>query len=270
MYITWCKTFRYDWTDCKLWSFGWYFFRQLSSALLVIMSVEKLIALYFPFKTQRICTVQTAKRVSIFTVFMYAAFNSQYFFTMQTKSPGWCEDVYVSEGYATFREKLNSILYSYGPFYFMGFTNIAIIYKFVRAKLATKSRGTKSTNQALSNAAMRGTAILVSVSLMFINFTAPHSIAYDIAEDLPHPIVGTVIFVLMPLNHAINGLIYCVVGSKFRQELVSTLCGSRTKRARHLKDKKSVIDSSKIGSITSIETSEISVIHTCSAIQTDM
>ena len=177
MYITWFKTSPYDWTDCKLWSFGWYFFRQLSSALLVIMSVEKLIALYFPFKTQRICTVQTAKRVSFFTVFMYAAFNSQYFFTMQTKSPGWCEDVHVSEGYATFREKLNPILYSYGPFYIMGFTNIAIIYKFVRAKLAAKSRGTESTNQALSNAAMRGTAILVSVSLMFIAFTAPHSIA---------------------------------------------------------------------------------------------
>ena len=194
MYITWCKTFPYDWTDCKLMTFGWNFFRQLSSALLVIMSVEKLIALYFPFKTQRICTVKTARRVSLFTVFMYAVFNSQYFFTIRTKSPGWCEDVYVSEGYATFREKLNPILYSYGPFYIMGFTNIAIIYKFVRAKLAAKSRGTESTNQALSNAAMRGTAILVSVSLMFIAFTAPHSIAYDIAEDLPHPIVGAVIF----------------------------------------------------------------------------
>ena len=87
MYITWFKIFPYDWTDCKLATFGWYFFRQLSSALLVIMSVEKFIALYFPFKTQRICTVKTAKRVSFFTVFMYAAFNSQYFFTMQTKSP---------------------------------------------------------------------------------------------------------------------------------------------------------------------------------------
>ena len=222
MYITQFKAFPYDWTDCKLMMFGWSFFRQLSSALLVIMSSEKLIALYFPFKTKHICTVKTAKRVSFLTVFMYAAFNSQYFFTIHTKSPGWCEDVHVSESYATIRENLDPILYSYDPCFIMGFTNIAIIYKFVKAKLATKRRRSESTDQALSNAAMRGTAILISVSLMFIAFTAPHSIAYAIAENLPHPIVGMVIFVLMPLNHAINGFVYCVVGSKFRQELFST------------------------------------------------
>ena len=255
MYITWFKTFPYDWTDCKLMMFGWSFFRQLSSALLVIMSVEKLIALYFPFKTKNICTVKIAKKVSFIIIFLYAAFNGQYFFTIQTKSRGWCEDVFVSESYATIRENLDPILYSYGPCFIMGFTNIAIIYKFVKAKLATKSQGTESTNQALSNAAMRGTAILVSVSVMFIAFTAPHSIAYAIAEDVPHPIVGMVIFVLMPLNHAINGFVLCVVGSKFRKELIRTLCGIRTSFDRYLKSKEPETVSSKISTTLSVDTS---------------
>ena len=51
----------YRWTDCKLVYFCWYFFLQYSPALLVMMSVEKCIALYFPFKTRNICTVKTAK-----------------------------------------------------------------------------------------------------------------------------------------------------------------------------------------------------------------
>ena len=38
----------------------------------------------------------------------------------------------------------------------MGLTNIAIFYKFIRAKMASKHGGTESTNQALANAAMRG------------------------------------------------------------------------------------------------------------------
>ena len=54
----------YGWTDCKLAYFCLYFFRHYSSALLVMMSVEKCIALYFPFKTRNICTVRTAKWTS--------------------------------------------------------------------------------------------------------------------------------------------------------------------------------------------------------------
>ena len=50
--------------------------------------------------------------------------------------------------------KLDSFLYSFAPFVVMGLTNIAIIYKFMKAKMALK-RGTESTNQALSKSAMR-------------------------------------------------------------------------------------------------------------------
>ena len=40
----------------------------------------------------------------------------------------------------------------------MGFTNICIIHKFIKAKIALK-HGTESTNQALSKSAMSETAI---------------------------------------------------------------------------------------------------------------
>ena len=66
-------------TDCKL-AFLYYFFQHFSSALLVIMSVEKVCALYFPFKTKTICTVKIAKRVTLITFVIFFAYDFQFFF----------------------------------------------------------------------------------------------------------------------------------------------------------------------------------------------
>ena len=60
----------------------------------------------------------------------------------------------------------DGVLYSFIPFAMMGLTNIAI-YKFIQAKLTNKRHGkTKSINQALANVAMRGTAILITVTIV--------------------------------------------------------------------------------------------------------
>ena len=49
------------WTDCKLYYFMFYFGRQYSSMLLVLMSIEKCFAVYFPLKSKSVCTLKTAK-----------------------------------------------------------------------------------------------------------------------------------------------------------------------------------------------------------------
>ena len=188
------------WTDCKLYYFCWHFFREMSSALLVIMSVEKVIALYFPFKTKNMCTVKRAKQATIITIFIYAGFNSQFFLTV--KSGGlYCIPINIPPSYIVIQLTIDEVLYSYGPIAIMGTANIAIIYKFTKAKLRHRYSGTESTNQALNNAAMRGTSVLIGVSLMFIVLTGPHTVAFAITY-VPHPIIRAVVFPLMSLNHA--------------------------------------------------------------------
>ena len=49
------------WTDCKLSFYLFYFGRHYSSMLLVLMSIEKCFAVYFPLKSKTVCTVRTAK-----------------------------------------------------------------------------------------------------------------------------------------------------------------------------------------------------------------
>ena len=124
--------------------------------------------------------------------------------------------------YILLYSRIDTVIYSFGPFAIMGLTNIAIIYKFIRAKMASKHGGTESTNQALSSAAMRGTAILITVTITFIILTGPANIVFAITWNI-HPFLLPFLYVSAALNHSINGFLYCIVGTKFRKELIATL-----------------------------------------------
>ena len=187
-----------------------------------MMSVEKCIVVYFPLKVRNICTVKTAKWACIVAAIVFVAFNSQWFFIIENRSDS-CLYTEVSESYVLIYNRIDSIIYSFGPFAIMGLTNICIIYKFMKAKMALK-RGSESTNQALSKSAMRGTAILITVSLTFIILTGPSSIYFSAVKDNTDLIVHALLHIPKTLNHGINSVMYCIVGSKFRRELVKLIC----------------------------------------------
>ena len=222
----------WGWTNCKLGYFLWYCLRHYSSALLTMMSVEKFIALYFPLKTKSICTVKTAKWASGIAFVFFSLINSFWFYVMRAGSSeedqvlSCLYDDYYLEHIALHMAKVDATLYSYLPFAVMGLANIAIIYKFIKAKLAIKRAGTESTNQALGNAAMRGTSILITVTLTFLILTVPTNIVFAISLRA-HPLVAPFLYLLVCLNHAINGFLYCIVGTRFRKELIATLCCNR-------------------------------------------
>ena len=137
------------WTDCKLFYFLFYFGRHYSSMLLVLMSLEKCFAVYFPFKSKTICTVKTAKWATGIVGVTLAGFNSLQFVDSESR-------FIQSDGYYdcffTFDEKISDILYlidstlySFGPFILMFTTNFAIVFKFLKAKF-TKSNSSESTS----------------------------------------------------------------------------------------------------------------------------
>ena len=210
-----------SWSDCKFTYFSWYFFHHYSSALLVMMSIEKCIVVYFPPKTKNICTVKTAKWACLVTAIVYAAFKSQYFLIIEAEEQ---YSVYtgVSTGYILTYYRIDSVLYLFAPIAIMSLTNMSIIYKFTKAKMALKL-GIESTNQALSKSAMRGTAILITVSLTFIILTGLVSVVYTITAD-PYPVLSAILYSCSSLNHGINAVMYCIVGSRFRQELINFIC----------------------------------------------
>ena len=69
-----------QWTECKLFYFMFYLGNHLSSTLLVIMSVEKCFAVYFPLKSKTVCTVRTAKWATGIVGVVLAVYNTNNLF----------------------------------------------------------------------------------------------------------------------------------------------------------------------------------------------
>ena len=200
-----------------------------------MMSVEKFIALYFPLKTINICTVKTAKWATGIAGIVLALINIIWFFAvekLQATDSRFSACVYKDffTDYALDVLKVDGIIAVWIPLAVMGISTTAIIYKFVQAKRASKRGGTESTNQALGNAAMRGTAILISVTITFIILVGPANIILT-TSFLAHPILHPILYMGIQLNHSINGILYCIVGTKFRKELIKTLRCNRKDNA---------------------------------------
>ena len=201
------------------------------------MSIEKFFALYFPLKTKSICTIKTAKRVCLAAACVFIVYLMQLFFIRKAvkdqKGLLMCTWINVPPGYSRIYYYINTVLYSFGPFTLMIISNCAIIYKLLMTKWLAKRRGTESTNQALSKAAMKGTAMLITVSVTFIILTGPTAVSFVIKGEA-HPIERIVMNLLQYLNHSINEVMYCIVGTRFRNELFNALCCRRNISKREL------------------------------------
>ena len=216
------------WTNCKLPSFLFHLYPHYSSTLLVIMSVEKFIALYFPFKAKVVCTLRTAKWASLIIALFFIAFDAQFFYLKELQNvKGRQRCKYVNEKYGFVIERIKSIIYTSGPFTIMILLNLAFAFKFFM--LTRKKRNTfESTSQALNKSATRGTSTLLLLSITFIVLTGPATLHHTVTETLD-PILYNIFIFLQFLNHSINAVLYCIVGSKFRTELIKIIkcCGMK-------------------------------------------
>ena len=194
-----------------------------------MMSLEKCFAAYFPLKSKTVCTVKTAKWVTGVVGVILGGYNMTHFLAYVshfTKSNGryTCYsnfDIQVQQ----FLDHVDSTLYSFGPFVIMFITNFAIVLKFMRAKCQNNS--VESTNKALAKAATRGTAMVVTVSVTFLLLTALNAVddaLWRIIQLSDDPIYFVFRVVTQYLNHSINGVLYCIVGTRFRKEFLNILC----------------------------------------------
>ena len=222
----------YTWLDCKIGRTMFHFCQQYSSSLLTIMTVEKCFALYFPLKTKSICTVKSAKKMSLVACLIFFAFNCQFFFvydsTVSEHGYKKCIWVHVSEDYEAVYLQIDAFLYSFIPIAVMFTANFLIIIKFMVAKWRNRHSGTESVNQALSKSAVKGTMMLLTVSFAFLVLTGPMSVYTSVIENDPPLVFYGVTAILQYLNHGINGLLYCISGSRFRQELIDMFVRSKS------------------------------------------
>ena len=188
------------------------------------MSIEQFFALYFPLKSKTVCTVKTAKWITGVSALIFFSYNVQYLIlykSIKRNGVGTC--ISINKNYLAILGRIDSILYSFGSFTIMLLVNCAIIAKFMKAKCEHITQSsTESTSQALNKYATKGTAMVVTVSVTFIILTAPVSADQVTGRKLtPYPLYYVFMISMQYLNHSINGVLYCIVGTKFREELLS-------------------------------------------------
>ena len=214
------------WTDCKLGYFLYRFNAQYSSMLLAAMSVEKFFALYFPLKAKSYCTVGTAKWVTSILALVIAFFNVPTLIWYNYIDDKGC----VMTQHSYYSGIIHTISYSLVPFGFMLIANTAIIYKLMYIKY----KGISHTNESVSKSSSRGSVMVVTVSLAFIILTSPRSVDSAIKFKLStHPFGSFSIVFMQYLNHSINGILYCIFGQKFRNELSKAMLCFKKNRMKN-------------------------------------
>ena len=178
------------------------------------------------------CTLKTAKWATGISAFIFFSYDIQYLVIYKSvKMNGVIKFSSTNKNHLSILDTVDSILYSFGTFTIMFLVNSAIIAKFMKNKCKNIwQNSTESTSQALNKYATKGTAMVLTVSITFIVLTAPVSIDQVTGRKLtPYSLYYVFMVSMQYLNHSINCVLYCIVGTKFREELLNILkCQRKT------------------------------------------
>jgi hypothetical protein len=205
---------------CKFFWFAPLFLTDLSSWILVLVSIERVIAVWLPTKLRYLSTIKTVTAlIAVVTIVLFLA-NTRYFFTKKLVTGEGCVP---NPPFAEF-EKVTSVwlarmLYWGAPSIAMLISNILI---FAKIRLL-RSNGQQQTAGRFKNK----TVIMMTNTVAFMVCTTPlmcFNIIYPGWYHNPQEIMvkyelaHSTLQLLAYLNHAINFILYCVAGSRFREE----------------------------------------------------
>ena len=223
--------------SCKLTMFLVHFSIEFSAWLIVAVTIERFLAVWFPLKASTMCNLSRAKFITLIVAVIFMLVNSHIFWTAELLPIKQTMDdsnfICASYAYENFVcrifPKINLVLYSFLPCLILVIFNILIIICLMRTKhvpnMITK-------DDCLVRTTHRKLAItLILISLTWIITTTPRPLFRMFApqpksnEDRANILMWQVIcFQLMYVNHAVNFFLYCLSGEKFRIQFKKFIC----------------------------------------------
>ena len=204
--------------------------------LVVLMTVERCIAVIWPLKISGWVTMKRARIVVSMLYVTMAAFNSVYLIIYTSKpTPRMKNECSIHERHMPFFKSIwiviDMVFYAYIPQIFIFILNIVIIIKLAQArKEQAEMRNASKSEQSQGQV----TAMLLLVSITFFVLTNPYTIFYlCIRNDVwnyrvsarsfaQYALVNTLLRLLADLNHCINFLLYVATGKKFREDIMQS------------------------------------------------
>lgn len=222
--------------------------QMYSNWILVAMTLERFIAIWFPFQVKKLCTKKNALFIIVALLVFFILSNVQFLFTFEeVKDPFMSWDCRPKAEYREFVQFvwywIDGALYAILPIILITILNSLIIYsvrKSSRAQLHLTNRIQK-INEKFSQQ-RQITMMLLTTSIMFLLLVMPNCIFFIAREywtwkETPlgisqYYLVYQIVFLLSDLNHAVNFYLYCLSGRKFRQKFVELLCCRRKQSRR--------------------------------------
>ena len=196
---------------------------NISSWLLVVLSIERVISVWLPFRAKQLCTKRTAVVAVAVIAITLSAFNVVlvlYRFSMP--EPGVC---YSAHGFWAW---VNSVVYSFGPGSIMIVCSTSVIVKlWILPSTAGKSR--KISGNVI---------MMIALNLSFLATTSPVVILFattDITDQLSAGdgrafVVVSVVQMLFYANSGVNFFLYALSGPQFRREALNVFYNASRRR----------------------------------------
>ena len=222
--------------ECKIAAYLVFSSLQCATYLILAMTVDKYIAIKWPHKAATYSTPSRAKIIILTIVTFVALYNfPQFFITMLIK--GNCY-AYSAEGiltkvfsWSTF--VLNGVI----PFTLLIHINYVIV-KTVRnsRKMFTRNVGTEAVDRrqkTMKSAENQLTTMLLLITTLFLILLLPTYMRFIYASfvtsDTPSKfayslLIFEISWKLFATNSGINFFLYCVSGTKFRNDLKEIVC----------------------------------------------
>ena len=228
--------------ECKFLAFGALFAVQNCTHLTLAMTLDKYIAIKWP---HRAATFSTSRRARIIALGLYTAvfiYNIPHFFLSSIigdQCVGYAIKSQITSVYSWFSFVLNAII----PFTLLIYMNFVILKTVRNSRKSFRDKhrttGMNAREKTMKNAENQLTIMLLLVTTLFLILLFPayfRFIYVAVAKrDTPRHyarllLVGQVTGKLYPTNSGINFFLYCVSGTKFRNDLKEILrCSSTTK-----------------------------------------
>lgn len=229
---------------CKLFTFLTYFSLHMSAWLIVAVTVERFIVVWFPLKATSICSAKRAKLTTLGLGIGFFLLNAHLFWTadlITDPKSGQKTCAMLQNNQFLYKEVIPWVhltLYSFIPFVSLLVFNILIVVSLIKHRQIITSQMTRADKRTRYN--HRRLAItLLCISFVWIITTTPSALytvlplKRDTVKEIAHFfLIKVICYIFMYINHSINFFLYCITGQAFRREFMKLVCRACRKRRK--------------------------------------
>ncbi|XP_076472300.1 putative G-protein coupled receptor 139 [Babylonia areolata] len=239
VFPSWVTTFLVDWRHvypvlCKVHWWLVYAVNTLCAWLVTAVTVQRTLAVTWPHRVRALCTWRRTWTMVACVAFLALAVHCHFLYGMGV-SAGWCyfED-YAFHFYVTVWHWVDLLISSLLPTVCLLVCDVILSLTLFKASAMTSRTARAASNENTTHAensrrkaASRTTATILAVSFTFVFLTLPvcvYYLAYGDGSDITNValwgLLETVAMMMWYFNSAVNFLLYCLTGTKFRTEFV--------------------------------------------------